>query len=53
MIQIITAITMMSAIMPTAAPALNMPAIAEQLLKKIAIRMMATGILNFFIQYCL
>jgi len=43
------AITITTAIMPTTAPALKMPAMAEQPLSKVTINRMATGIKFFFI----
>jgi hypothetical protein len=46
-IQIIIAITTITAIMPTTAPALNMPAIAEQLLRHSISRIRA-GKYKFF-----
>jgi hypothetical protein len=45
--QTITSITTITAIMPTAAPALNMPPITEQLLKQSSNKMME-GKYNFF-----
>lgn len=44
-------ITMITAIMPTTAPALKIPAIAEQLLSRIAISKMAAGAMIFFIEF--
>ena len=46
-IQTIIAITIITAIIPTTAPALKMPAIAEQLLK-ININKITDGTYNFF-----
>jgi hypothetical protein len=46
-IQIMIAMTTITAIMPTTAPALNMPAIAEQLLKQSSSKIM-DGKYNFF-----
>ncbi len=43
------AIIMTTAITPTIAPALKMPAIAEQLLKPVTIIKMITGSMIFFI----
>lgn len=42
-------ITMTTAIIPTTAPALKMPAIAEQLVKAVIIKKMMTGVVIFFI----
>jgi len=44
------AITITTAIMPTTAPAWKIPAIAEQLLNKVTINRMTTGIKFFFIR---
>jgi hypothetical protein len=49
MIQMISAITITTARIPTTAPALKMPAIAVQLLNKTATHMKAAGKTIFFI----
>jgi hypothetical protein len=49
MIQMMIATTITTAITPTTAPALKMPAIAEQLLSKLTIIKMAAVVILFFI----